>query len=289
MFKTLQFLALSGLFFTSLSITSLAHAKQSFFKDVKYVANSDTDKHTLDIYGPEKRVNDAPVIIYVHGGGWQIGDKSNGAVRTSSQLYTALDMLVVSVNYRLSPDVKHPAHVQDVAKAVKWVYNNIHTYGGDKTKMILVGHSSGAQLVALLGTNTRFLEAENLPLNIFKAIIPVDSASYDLVTPPEGPRAFMIKKMRKAAFGEDPDVLNDASPILQVPTEVILSPFAIFVTAKRPEAVRQSELLAETLRNNGHQAVSTSLPDSYNHLQMNNAIFQPDNEISDFILATFGL
>ena len=144
-------------------------------------------------------------------------------------------------------------------------------------------------MVALLGTNTRYLEAEKLPLNIFKAIIPVDSASYDLVTPPEGKRAFLIVKMRKAAFGEDPEVLKDASPILQVPTEIALSPFAIFVTAKRPEAVKQSELLAEKLRNNGHQAVSTTMDASYNHLQMNNAIFQPDNEISNFILTTFGL
>ncbi len=283
-------IVITGVLLTTLvTISTGAVAKQSFFENVRYLVNSDSDKQTLDIYGPEKRPDGAPVLIYVHGGGWQLGDKKNNAIR-GSVYYTDKGAIVVSVNYRLSPDVKHPAHIEDLASAVKWIYQNIHTYGGDRSKMILTGHSSGAQMVALLGTNTRFLKEKDLPMNIFKAIVPVDTASFDLVNLPEGRGSFMIERMRENAFGSDPEVLLDASPFHQVPPEeTALSPFAIFATGKRPEAVQQGTNLAQALREKGHQAVSTEMDSSLSHMDMNIAIFKPDTQISNFILRTLEL
>jgi arylformamidase len=86
----------------------------------------------------------------------------------------------VSVNYRLSPAFVFPAQPEDVASAVAWVYANIGNYGGDPEKIFLMGHSAGAQLVALLGTDARYLQADGLNLGVLKAVVPLDTQAYDL-------------------------------------------------------------------------------------------------------------
>jgi len=80
---------------------------------------------SLDIYAPSG-AKDLPVMLMIHGGGWANGDKANPDVGINKvDYFTAQGTIYVSINYRLSPDVQHPAHVQDVAAAVSWVLENI--------------------------------------------------------------------------------------------------------------------------------------------------------------------
>lgn len=126
----------------------------------------------LDIhYLKKSHVKKRPVIFFVHGGGWTTEDKSN------TRFY-ALDWInrgytVVSVNYRLAPNVIHPLQIDDCALALKWVIDNIEDYGGDPNKIALLGHSSGAHLVSLLVSNRKWHDKYDIDIKKVKCWIPV--------------------------------------------------------------------------------------------------------------------
>ncbi len=95
-------------------------------RDVAYGKHKD---QRLDVYAPRKAAEKAPVMVYVHGGGWMRGDKS--AVGKKAEFFTGQGWVFVSVNYRLVPDGKHPRNVEDVATALAWVHERCTEYGGD--------------------------------------------------------------------------------------------------------------------------------------------------------------
>ena len=111
-----------------------------------------------------------PVLFFVHGGRWRVGDKDN--LETLVNLFGRLGWGIVSTNYRLSPAVKHPAHIQDVARAFAWVYKNASRYSINRDRMVITGSSAGGHLVALLGLNTKYLEQEGVPPSAVKGVIP---------------------------------------------------------------------------------------------------------------------
>ena len=112
-------------------------------------------KHCLDLYRPVPMRRDAPVLVYIHGGGWQVGSKF--FIRHIGNTFAKHGIVTACVNYRLSPSVKHPAHVRDVARAFDWVKRNIRRYGGNPDDVFVGGHSSGGHLAALLALNERYL------------------------------------------------------------------------------------------------------------------------------------
>jgi len=107
----------------------------------------------LDVFHPEGQKG-LPVVLFVHGGGWFTGDKDFfGVHRSVARSIARLGYVVVAPNYRLSPEVKHPTHVLDVARALKWTITHIEEHGGDPKRIALVGHSAGAHLASLLATD----------------------------------------------------------------------------------------------------------------------------------------
>jgi len=131
----------------------------------------------LDVYMPEAPVA-APLLVFVHGGGWSVGDKAQYAA-VGNRL--ACEGLVsMFVNYRLSPAVQHPAHAQDVAQAIAWCYRNAAAYGADREHLCLMGHSSGAHLAALVALEPSYLAAEGLSLAVVRRVVGVSGVAYDL-------------------------------------------------------------------------------------------------------------
>ncbi|MBL0174381.1 MAG: alpha/beta hydrolase [Ignavibacteria bacterium] len=127
----------------------------------------------LDVYVPTGATHSLPTVMYVHGGYWNVGDKS--AVGVKPALFTSKGYVFVSVNYRLSPDppdtaavdaVRHPTHARDVAKAIRTLYDNARQFHGDTSRFLLIGHSAGAHLVDIVSTNPRFLEEAGLSLHV---------------------------------------------------------------------------------------------------------------------------
>jgi arylformamidase len=175
-------------------------------RDIAYYDGPDADpvKHKLDLFLP-KGAKDCPVVFFVHGGAWVHGDKSFlGVYSALGMCFARHGIATVVTNYRLSPSVKHPEHIKDVARAFAWTYRNIEKYGGRTDQIFVCGHSAGGHLVSLLSTDESYLKAEGLTLKAIKGAIPI-SGVYTL---PEN--------LFAGVFGEDPERRKNAFPLNHV-------------------------------------------------------------------------
>ncbi len=186
-------------------------------KDVAYFEGKDADsvRHKLDLYVP-KGQKGFPVLVFVHGGAWTGGNK-NGFEKLG-RLFARNGVATAVTNYRLSPKVQHPAHAEDVARAVGWVHRNIAKYGGRPDEIFLSGHSAGGHLVALLGTDPSYLKAAGVPEKDIRGVIPI-SGVYTI-------RAGQMPKV----FGTSEDLARAASPQTHIKGKH--PPFLILVADK---------------------------------------------------------
>ncbi len=180
------------------------------FLNVQYYsgAGSDPKLNALDLVIPQSKTN-VPLLFSVHGGSWRGGDKQ--IPKALANLFGRLGWAVASVNYRLSPAVRHPTHVQDVARALAYLYKNSSQYGIDHDRIVLLGHSAGGHLVSLLGLDTRYLEQEGIPANAIKGVIGT-SGMYDV---PKWYEPHRVPSTRSQAFGSM-QVMEEASPIRNI-------------------------------------------------------------------------
>lgn len=167
-------------------------------------------RHRLDLYRPAS-TEPAPLLLFVHGGGWSSGDK--GQYGWLGVQLAREGLLVAVTNYRLSPAVQHPQHAQDVAAATAWLYRHGAEYGGDPRRLYLAGHSAGAHLVALVALDARYLAAEGLSASVIAGVAGFAGAAYDLdaryaATP--------LAPLLAPAFGSDPARWADAAPLRYV-------------------------------------------------------------------------
>jgi acetyl esterase/lipase len=149
----------------------------------------------------------------------------------------------VVINYRLSPEVKHPEHIKDVARAFAWTVQNIGHYGGRPDQIFACGHSAGGHLVALLATDDRYLKAEHLDSSAIRGVIPISGVfrvyGFELTAAAGVGRTAMSHPGDRIApsgrqrftpfatiFGTDEKVRKDASPYDHVRPD--LPPFLIF-------------------------------------------------------------
>lgn len=211
----------------------------------------------LDVY-PAAGLKQAPVLIFVHGGGWRRGDKK--MVGTLVDYAVRHGLLLVSVNYRLSPAVDAGGGAQDVAAAVAWVKANAARYGADPSRVFLSGHSAGAHLAALIAIDTSYLGKHGLKPSDLAGVIPIDGAGYDVAAQMQtlGGRRGMLADMYRQAFG---DRAAELSPTLLIRPGVAYPPFLIFHVASRPDARTQSNGLAAALRRAGGKAEVVAAPD----------------------------
>jgi acetyl esterase/lipase len=122
-------------------------------RDLRYLPG---ERHGLDIYAPVG-CEAAPVVVFFYGGGWKDGDK--GDYRFVAAALAARGFVTVVPDYRLYPQVRFPAFLQDNAASVAWTLGNIGRYGGDPNRLFLMGHSAGAYNVAMLTLDRRWLRA----------------------------------------------------------------------------------------------------------------------------------
>lgn len=218
--------------------------KTSIHRDLLYLKGGDPKLNALDIYSPAGKHN-CPVVIFIHGGGFQIGDKKSGA-KSKGEAFPEQGYVFVSINYRLAPKVKHPVLVQDCAKAIAWIHDNVAKYGGDPNTLFVMGHSAGAQLAALVSTDERYLKAEGLSLKNLKGTVLLDGGTYDLTS--AGTKKQSKDATISDAFGPDPAVWKTASPVYNVSAGKNIPPFEIIYVSFRPDSKSQSEELAQALK-----------------------------------------
>jgi acetyl esterase/lipase len=246
-------------------------ATHAVSRGIEYVDDPVSPLQQLDVYGFEdaRGCDPAPVVVYVHGGGWRKGDKR--AVGEKATFFNDLGYVFVSVNYRLSfpardPDhPRHPAHSEDVGAAVAWVEENIVAHGGDGDQLALIGHSAGAHLVALVGLDERYVEQADGDASAVRCVISDDTASYDLLARAEdGPAAGLLVA---SAFGTDEETLRDASPLTHVGDDDDPPDFLV-VRRGAPDRQAAQTAFADALEEAGGAVTLLDTP-GYNHGDVN--------------------
>jgi arylformamidase len=223
-------------------------------RDIPY-AEPAAEHQVLDIYAPaDAKQKKLPVVFWIHGGGWQTGDKSD--VGRKPQFFVDQGFVFVSTNYRLYPQVEMGELIRDVAKSLGWVHRNIAERGGDPDRILVGGHSAGAQLAALISTDDRYLKAEGVPLTALRGCIPVDGDTYYL------PAIITVAEIRaamhglpqpgkfghRAKFGHDPEKHIDFSAVTHVAKGKSIPPFFIMHVAEHPDTSAQARRLAAALQ-----------------------------------------
>jgi arylformamidase len=238
-----------GLFVASVALTS-AHA-QEVKRDIPYTKNADK-LQTLDVYSPSK-AKSLPVVFWIHGGGWQGGDKSE--VYMKPQVFNGKGFILVSTNYRLLPKVDMATLTRDVAKSIRWVHDHIAEHGGDPKRLLIMGHSAGAQLAALLCTDERYLKEEGLSFAIIKGCVPVDGDTYDIPAMIETAETRlrvhglpMPKFGHRIKFGNDLEKHKAFSAVTHVAKDKGIPPFLILYVAGHPDVSAQALRLGNVLK-----------------------------------------
>ncbi len=201
----------------------------------------------------------APLVVFIHGGGWSIGDKASGA-GSKSEYYNSLGHAFASVNYRLVPEVTPAEQARDVAASIAWMRANASRLGFDADRIFVMGHSAGAHLAALVSTDTRYLTEAGVPLSAMRGAILLDGAGYDVVKQMayKGNRA---RGMYDAAFTKDPATQARLAPVTYAGSPDV-SRWLILPVASRPDALDQSQLLARALQSGGAKASVKPVPNA---------------------------
>jgi len=238
------------------------------------IDGADRNLTSLDVHVPQ--TGDAPedgrpILVMIHGGGWRGGDKNNaGMVRQKVPFFTGAGFVYVTINYRLSPAVTHPVHVEDCAAAIAWVHAHAKEFGGDPDQIYVMGHSAGAHLAALIAADPARLGKHGLPLTTIKGAVLLDGAAYDVERQIESVGANR-SGLYRAAFGDDPAGWPDASPTLHAREGRAIAPMLIFHTGHRADAAAQAKELARRLTAIGTPARTVHAADR-DHAGMNTCI-----------------
>ncbi len=266
---------------TVLAVLSLCVAAeaQTLISDVPYADPAEA-RQVLDIYTPEGARN-LPVVFWIHGGGWQTGDKSD--VQIKPRVFSQRGMVFVSTNYRLLPHVEMGVLIRDVAKSLGWVHKHIAKYGGDPNRIFVMGHSAGAQLAALLCTDERYLKAEGVSFDVLQGCVPVDGDTYDL------PAIIMTAEIRQTVhglplpknghrvkFGNDPEKHIDFSVVTHVSKGKGIPPFLILHVGGHPDVRAQARRLASVLKQAEVPVKLFAAPET-THRQLNANLGRPDD------------
>jgi arylformamidase len=249
----------------------LLAAEPKVHRDLAYVEPKNK-RQTLDVYAPTEGKKH-PVVVWIHGGGWQAGNKTD--VQKKPQAFAAKGFVFVSINYRLLPKVTIKQMAGDVAKAIRWTHDHAKDYGGDPSTMLVMGHSAGAQLAALVCTDDRYLKAEKLSLSIIKGCVPVDGDTYDVPM-----QIHTVEKKRAEGYQRkfgDVASQKDLSPVTHVAKGKNIPPFLILHVADHPETKAQSQRLAKALQQAGVSAKAYPA-EGKTHDTINSKLGLPDDK-----------
>ena len=249
--------------FVSCSAMGSLPSGVKMLRDIPY--GSDTNQH-MDVYLPDAAVKGAPVIFMVHGGAWRLGDKtSRRVVENKVTRWVPRGFIFVSVNYRLLPDADPMLQAEDVARALAAAQGRAPSWGGDPARFILMGHSAGAHLVALL--NAAPARAEALGAKPWLGTIALDSAAYDIVKIMEAKHASLYDK----AFGDKKAYWESVSPY-----HVLVSsgpPLLSVCSSRRKDSCNQAHGFAERSASLGRRV--EVLEQDLSHREINEALGIP--------------
>lgn len=229
----------------------------------------------LDLWRPQGGKTTAPLLLYVHGGGWKRGSKDNATSRWAPVHFPQAGYAFASIDYRLVPQATVEQQASDVAHALKALFDRADALGIDRHRVVLMGHSAGAHLVALVGTDERYLKEAGLSFSDIDGVIPNDGAAYDVPAQlAEGPG--IMQPTYAQAFGDDPARQRALSPTLQAAAPN--APAFLLLHVQRPDGVRQAQALGTALSAAGSMVEYGSFPGEglKGHMEINRQLGNPD-------------
>jgi acetyl esterase/lipase len=235
----------------------------------------------MDVYVPHGAKN-APVIVMVHGGAWRFGDKSNaGVVANKVARWLPEGFIFISVNYRMLPKARPLEQADDVARALALAQARAQSWGGDPSKFVLMGHSAGAHLVALLASAPSI--ATRRGCRSWLATVLLDTACLDV----EATMKAHHLPLYDRAFGHDPGYWREASPMNRLASAP--RPMLVVCSDMRRDSCRQARAFAAKARGLGGRV--TVLPESLSHGRINRELGLPGQytEAVETFFRTLGL
>jgi acetyl esterase/lipase len=256
-----------------------ASVKLNVKRDIPYAESADP-RQKVDIYAPEGARN-LPVVFWIHGGGWQTGDRTN--VQVKPQAFVDKGLVFVSTGYRLLTNVDMVTIFRDIAKSVRYMHDHIAEHGGDPKRILVMGHSAGAQLAALICIDDRYLKAEGLSLGTIKGCVPVDGDTYDVPAIIETAETRlrvhglpMPKFGHRVKFGDDPAKHRDYSAVTHMAKSKGIPPFLILHVVDHPDVSAQAERLEAVLKDAGIPVKRFAARET-NHSKLNENLGLPDD------------
>ena len=230
----------------------------------------------MDVYRPQK-ANKAPIIVMVHGGAWTRGSKvARSVVENKVNHWLPKGYIFVSVDTRLAPNADPLKQASDVAAALARVQDKAPSWGGDPSKVVLMGHSAGAHLVALLSADRSI--AEKAGARPWLGTVALDSAAYDVPAIMKLPHH---PKLYDEAFGKDPAFWAKASPVQQAKGS--LPPMLLVCSSLRRRSCQEAENFAA--KAGGKAKV---LPVALRHGPINVQLGLPGGDYTKSVDAFFG-
>ncbi len=237
-------------------------------------------RQSLDVY-THPDLKDAAAIVFFHGGAWQRGDKL--AAHRKPARFVPEGYLFVSANYRFRPQATLDEMMSDCASAVKWVVDGAAKYGGDGRRVFVFGHSAGAHLAALLGTDHRYLKAAGLEPKVIRGVVPLDMGFYDVAAAAGSAWSPARAEMIDTVFGKDREQWRRVSPLAYVEPGAAIPPFLVVMQDGRGDAARQAVPFVEALRKAGFPAELYEAK-GRDHGTLNRLLGTPGDAATDKIL-----
>ena len=203
-------------------------------RDVRY---GDDPQQRFDVYAPP-HADHAPVIMLVHGGGWAFGDKAmRNVIENKVGRWVPRGFIVISIDYRMLPQTPPLAQAGDVALALAYAQQHAGQWGGDPGAFILMGHSAGAHLVALLSVDASI--SKRYQVAPWLGTVSLDSAALNVVAIMQNRHLPLYDR----AFGSQSSDWIAASPLQQLHGRIV--PFLAVCSSQRQNSCPQAHNFVE--------------------------------------------
>ena len=230
------------------------------------VAYGDDPRQRYDVYLPAQPQR-APVILFVHGGGCANGNKDNpGVVENKAAYWLPKGYVLVSINYRMRPDTAPIDQARDVARALADVQKRAPSWNADPANVLLMGHSAGAHLAALVGASSTLWREAGAARP--RGVVSLDSGALDV---PQTMKKPPLPRIYDAAFGRNPADWIAASPYHQLARDAV--PMLFVCSERRQDACPQGRAMVEKAKTLG--VAMEVLPEDLSHGEVNHLLGAP--------------
>ncbi len=222
-------------------------------------------RQQIDVYEPADAVDELPLILFIHGGGWSFGNHKT-TVQSKPKHFNEAGYYFASTGYRVLPDAPVEDQAKDIGAAIQALRGQASAIGFDPDRIVLMGHSAGAHLAALVSTDPQYAGDAFAAI---KAVVLLDSGAYEIATSIASAEPRSLNLYRNV-FGEDPARQAALSPVTHVGGADAPAWLALYVE-ERAKTKEQAQVLVRALNEAGAQAEAVAISNT-DHGRLNREI-----------------